>query len=187
MRERAKQWGMNVAVAYHGREALTKLRQCDAQGSPIELVSLDWDMPGTSGLDGARMMQADEALRATPRALLTAVQSQPPKEEWIAVGLRRILAKPASAAELRPECAFGCRPTASSDCIVRLRAGRGCSKAAFECRLGLSAEPSCPEGSRKERNMASMHDFEMNSITGENVSLSDYKGKVCLIVNLASA
>lgn len=35
--------------------------------------------------------------------------------------------------------------------------------------------------------MASMHDFDMNSITGDKVSLSDYKGKVCLIVNLASA
>lgn len=34
--------------------------------------------------------------------------------------------------------------------------------------------------------MASMHDFEMTSITGDQVSLSDYKGKVCLIVNVAS-
>ena len=34
--------------------------------------------------------------------------------------------------------------------------------------------------------MASMHDFEMTSITGEQVSLSDYKGKLCLIVNVAS-
>jgi len=34
--------------------------------------------------------------------------------------------------------------------------------------------------------MASMHDFTMTSITGEQVSLADYKGKVCLIVNVAS-
>lgn len=34
--------------------------------------------------------------------------------------------------------------------------------------------------------MASMHDFEMTSITGDQVSLSDYKGRVCLIVNVAS-
>jgi glutathione peroxidase-family protein len=34
--------------------------------------------------------------------------------------------------------------------------------------------------------MASLHDFEMAAITAENVSLSDYKGQVCLIVNLAS-
>jgi len=34
--------------------------------------------------------------------------------------------------------------------------------------------------------MASLHDFEMASITGETVSLSDYDGKVCLVVNVAS-
>ena len=34
--------------------------------------------------------------------------------------------------------------------------------------------------------MAGIHDFEMQSITGETVNLSDYAGKLCLIVNLAS-
>ena len=34
--------------------------------------------------------------------------------------------------------------------------------------------------------MASLHDFEMNSITGEPVALSQYEGQVCLIVNLAT-
>jgi len=34
--------------------------------------------------------------------------------------------------------------------------------------------------------MASMHDFEMETITGETVSLSQYEGQVCLVVNLAS-
>lgn len=34
--------------------------------------------------------------------------------------------------------------------------------------------------------MASMHDFTMDSITGEPVALSDFAGQVCLVVNLAS-
>ena len=34
--------------------------------------------------------------------------------------------------------------------------------------------------------MAGIHDFEMQNITGETVSLSDYAGKVCLIVNVAT-
>jgi len=34
--------------------------------------------------------------------------------------------------------------------------------------------------------MAKLHDFEMNSITGEPVALSRYAGEVCLVVNLAS-
>ena len=34
--------------------------------------------------------------------------------------------------------------------------------------------------------MASMHDFTMKSITGEDTNLADYAGKVCLVVNVAS-
>ncbi len=34
--------------------------------------------------------------------------------------------------------------------------------------------------------MTRFHDHEMASIAGENVSLSDYDGQVCLVVNLAS-
>ena len=34
--------------------------------------------------------------------------------------------------------------------------------------------------------MASMHDFEVETITGETQRLADYEGKVCLVVNLAS-
>jgi glutathione peroxidase-family protein len=30
------------------------------------------------------------------------------------------------------------------------------------------------------------HDLEMKSITGETVSLGDFEGKVCLVVNVAS-
>ena len=34
--------------------------------------------------------------------------------------------------------------------------------------------------------MASLFDFEMESITGENVPLSQYEGMLSLIVNVAS-
>ena len=34
--------------------------------------------------------------------------------------------------------------------------------------------------------MAQLSDFTMKSITGEDIALSQYEGKVCLVVNLAS-
>lgn len=34
--------------------------------------------------------------------------------------------------------------------------------------------------------MTDFHNIEMNDIKGERVSLSDFQGKLCLIVNLAS-
>ena len=45
-----------------------------------------------------------------------------------------------------------------------------------------------PDSSSTRRSsMASLHDFQMESITGETVDLSSYAGKVCLVVNVASA
>ena len=38
----------------------------------------------------------------------------------------------------------------------------------------------------EENDMPSMHDFQMTSIDGEDVALSQYEGKVCLVVNVAS-
>jgi glutathione peroxidase-family protein len=35
--------------------------------------------------------------------------------------------------------------------------------------------------------MAHIHDLTMSSITGDDVSLGDFQGKVLLIVNVASA
>jgi glutathione peroxidase-family protein len=34
--------------------------------------------------------------------------------------------------------------------------------------------------------MTGLHDLTMTSITGDEVSLGDYRGTVCLIVNVAS-
>lgn len=34
--------------------------------------------------------------------------------------------------------------------------------------------------------MASLHDFETPSITGEPTRLSDFEGQLCLVVNVAS-
>jgi len=41
-------------------------------------------------------------------------------------------------------------------------------------------------GELKEQGMTTIHDFTAKAITGEDVSLSDYRGKVLLVVNTAS-
>lgn len=35
--------------------------------------------------------------------------------------------------------------------------------------------------------MSTFHEFEMTSITGDQVSFDQYEGQLCLVVNLASA
>ena len=34
--------------------------------------------------------------------------------------------------------------------------------------------------------MSAFHEFEMESINGEPIAFSEYEGKVCLVVNVAS-
>jgi len=35
--------------------------------------------------------------------------------------------------------------------------------------------------------MSTFHDFEMTSITGDQVSFDQFRGQTCLVVNVASA
>jgi len=54
-----------------------------------------------------------------------------------------------------------------------------------------SPRPSAPRtytaATRHERRVVTtLNDFEMDSITGEPVALSTYRGQVCLVVNVAS-
>jgi hypothetical protein len=38
----------------------------------------------------------------------------------------------------------------------------------------------------RRNNMSAFHDLEMTSITGEPVAFNQYKGQLCLVVNVAS-
>lgn len=44
-----------------------------------------------------------------------------------------------------------------------------------------------PNAAATVPQMASLHDFTMRSITGDDVSLSQFAGQTCLVVNVASA
>mgnify|MGYP001828094562 CR=1 FL=1 len=50
------------------------------------------------------------------------------------------------------------------------------------------SRPRCrDDGTNYVAGMTKFHDLEMTSITGEQVSFDQYKGKLALVVNVASA
>jgi len=51
--------------------------------------------------------------------------------------------------------------------------------------VGLTSE-STPRSESRGRDDASIYQFKMRDIDGEEVSLAKYRGQVCLIVNTAS-
>ncbi|HQS58449.1 MAG TPA: response regulator [Gallionellaceae bacterium] len=83
-----------------GAAALEAVTRAEAQGRPYELVLLDWQMPGMSGMETARQLR-ELPLRHTPPMMLMAAYGN---EEVIQVaksmGIRNVLTKPVSASVL---------------------------------------------------------------------------------------
>jgi len=86
-----------------GGEALTAMRLGLQQGAPFDLVILDMHMPMMNGLEVARAMQGDDALRSVPRILLSSVGDSEPQQALDAHGIARSVTKPVRQAELQ-EC-----------------------------------------------------------------------------------
>jgi len=88
-------WGCRVQTAADGATALEA-----ARASAPDLILLDILMPGLSGFDVAKALQADPATRNTPVIFLTALAGGEAKEMGFEIGARDYITKPFVAAEL---------------------------------------------------------------------------------------
>ncbi|MCW5619695.1 MAG: response regulator [Burkholderiales bacterium] len=82
-----------------GSAALHALRA--AVDQRFDLIILDMNMPAMNGLEVARLIQADPALCGTPRIMLSSVGDSWPSATLAAVGIARVITKPARQAELQ--------------------------------------------------------------------------------------
>jgi PAS domain S-box-containing protein len=89
-------WGAIPMLADSARNALDLLRS----GAPCDLAILDQNMPDMDGLQLARAMQAEPALRAVPRLLLSS-GSAIEETEWRSAGIVKMMSKPVRQAYLR--------------------------------------------------------------------------------------
>lgn len=101
--EQARSWGMDASVAYYGDKALEAMRSAAKNNTPFDIVSLDMNMPGMSGIEIAHAMQNDNALCSIKRVLLTAMRVTPPKKELQQANIEIAMQKPASARIIK-EC-----------------------------------------------------------------------------------
>ncbi len=88
-------------IATAGADGLALLRQAVAAGDPFDLAILDMDMPGMSGIEVARAIESDPALRATRRILLSSIGDIEAPETLRAAGIARAVTKPVRQAELQ--------------------------------------------------------------------------------------
>jgi CheY-like chemotaxis protein len=97
--------GLQVEVADGGWEALRAVGLAKQVGRPIELVLLDWKMPGMDGVECARLLQHGEA---APTVLMVSALSRDELQARLAardVTVGAVLAKPVLHATLASACA----------------------------------------------------------------------------------
>ncbi len=92
--------GFQVGAVASGADAIAAVGSADAAGTPLEVLLLDWQMPGMTGIEAARQIQA-LTIGAMPRmALVTAAMREEVLEDARAAGLVEVLSKPVSPSTL---------------------------------------------------------------------------------------
>lgn len=99
--EQLKSLAVRSRLATAGADGLALLRQAVTAGDPFDLVILDMDMPGMSGIEVARAMESDPALRGTRRILLSSIGDIEAAETLQTAGIARAVTKPVRQAELQ--------------------------------------------------------------------------------------
>lgn len=95
-------WGMHAVAVASGREALAMLRTRAHLRDDFDLVLLDHDMPGMTGLQLAARIKEDPQLnRDILLIMLTGLNNAPSKVIARNAGIRRILAKPVAGYTLK--------------------------------------------------------------------------------------
>ena len=100
LREYLAAWALVPTCVGDAEAALTELTGATARGVPFDAVLLDMHMPGTDGLELARRIVADPALRGTPMAVLTSTNQRGEREAAQAAGVGAYLTKPIRQAQL---------------------------------------------------------------------------------------
>ncbi len=97
--------GAIVTVAGNGAAALEILAQ-----QPFDIVLMDMQMPVMDGLEAARRMQADPALRGIPVVAMTANAESEERERCLAAGMVDFVSKPFAVDELYATIARRAKP-----------------------------------------------------------------------------
>jgi two-component system, sensor histidine kinase and response regulator len=91
-------WKMKPESVDGAEQALTRLREAQTAGRSFDIAVLDMCMPGTNGLQLAREISTDRALRSTRLIMLTSTM-QIDRTELAAAGIREWLTKPVRSSE----------------------------------------------------------------------------------------
>ncbi|MBW2706296.1 MAG: response regulator, partial [Deltaproteobacteria bacterium] len=94
LREMLESFSFSVSVAASGAEGITELENAD-KNKPIELVIMDWKMPGMDGIEASKLIKSHQGLSKIPAiVLVTAYGREEVMLQAEEVGLEGFLLKP---------------------------------------------------------------------------------------------
>lgn len=102
LQQHASNWGLQVSTAINGRQALAMLHNQATIHEPFEVVILDHEMPGMTGLELAARIKEDPLIDNDPLVLmLTGLGMAPSAAAARNAGIRRVISKPVAGRALK--------------------------------------------------------------------------------------
>ena len=102
LQQQATSWGMTVSLAINGKQALAMLHNQATIHEPFDIVILDHDMAGMSGMELAARIKEDSLIDNDPLVLmLTGLGLGPSSTAARNAGIRRVITKPVAGRLLK--------------------------------------------------------------------------------------
>ena len=98
--EQMGSWSFDSCAAEDGPEAIRVLTAAAAFGVKVDCVVLDYQMPGMTGIETARVIRATAGIADTPIVLLTSVDQSLANPEFRELAIDAQLTKPARSSDL---------------------------------------------------------------------------------------
>ena len=98
--EQMASWTFDSCAAESGAEGLQVLMAAAAYGVAVDCVVLDYQMPGMTGAEMARIVRATPAIADTPIVMLTSVDQSLSNSSYRDLGIDAQLIKPARSSVL---------------------------------------------------------------------------------------
>ncbi len=96
-----EQWGLDVAQATGGQQAIDAVHQAFTTGRPFDLVLMDVQMPDMSGHEATAVLRMHFTAEELPIVALTAAALVSERNEALAAGMNDFLTKPIDGQRLR--------------------------------------------------------------------------------------
>ncbi|RIK87855.1 MAG: hypothetical protein DCC69_03415 [Hyphomicrobiales bacterium] len=98
--EQMASWGFDACAAESGEEGIAVLRAVAALGLSVDCLVLDYQMPGMTGAEMARIVRATPQVADTPIVMLTSVDQQLGQPGYRDIAVDQHLIKPARSSAL---------------------------------------------------------------------------------------